>query len=341
MAVLLAPNASFIPAPLHIADPGLSAFRWGMSELNDRVIDYGYGGIELHWSNAFPHCRELAHADPVTAQRMARGIVSAHEGWVGTADPQPADPNATPMRVNAGDGLIVRIGSALFPHGTESLNHLEALECKLDLPEGKEWHYVLFPDQNGRVRADQAKTRRFPVSSIQPTVDVAASWGARTVDDFVEELKRRGYRATIDDFHISRDGKIVEGQPNWDWRTLVERLLQEELVEEVHVSVARHDFATIDPDRYATSQAEARALVDNGNLTNTPLGEIADMLCRFRWAGNVAIEATTAGLGKTFGKLSPKIVGELHRNMAAGVKRLLPHAYWLAPIASGRVTYVG
>lgn len=336
MAVLLAANASFIPgSPLHITNPELSAFRWGAEELNDRIVDYGYGGIELHWSNVFQHCRELRDADPAEAQVLARHIVSAHEGWRGTADPMPANPTETPVRALRDRGsLAVRIGSAvLFPTGAASLDQLEAVEQKLDLPDP--WHYVLFPDQRGDKAADQAKTRRFPNSSIQPTVDVGACWGARSFDDFVEELSTRGYKATIDSFHISRAGKVVRGRANW--RALAGRLLDEGLVPEIHVSAGRTDFANVDPERHASSMKELQALIDNGNLDGTPLGELGEMLRDRKWTGNVVIEATIPGISAALkergnkDRLTPKLFDQLQRNMTRSVKRWLPHVTWNSP----------
>ncbi|HZM64510.1 MAG TPA: hypothetical protein VFB59_05230, partial [Candidatus Saccharimonadales bacterium] len=98
MAVLLAANAGFIPtSPLHIVNSELSAIRWGAEELNDRLKDYGYGGIELHWSNVFKHCRDMRFASPEKAQVLARGVVSAHESWRGVANPFPFDERRTPL----------------------------------------------------------------------------------------------------------------------------------------------------------------------------------------------------------------------------------------------------
>jgi len=339
MAVLLAANASFIPgSPLHIANPELSAFRWGIEELNDRVADDGYGGIELHWSNVFKHCRELRDAEPADAQAMARGIVSAHEGWRGTADPMPADPAETPVRALRDRGsLAVRLGSVvLFPTGPESLDRLETLEQKLELAD--RWHYVLFPDQQGDKAADQAKTRRFPNSSIQPTVDVGACWGTRSIDDFVEELRTRGYKATLDSFHISRAGKVVRGRAHW--HALADRLLQEDIVPEVHVSVGRTDFGKVDPERYRSSMKELQALIECRDLEGTPLGQLAELLRQCKWSGNVVIEATIPGLKAALdekgykGPLTAKLLSEFHRNMTHSVRRMLPHVEWESPVSA-------
>ncbi|HZM64466.1 MAG TPA: hypothetical protein VFB59_05005, partial [Candidatus Saccharimonadales bacterium] len=223
------------------------------------------------------------------------------------------------------ESLVVKIGSAvLVPTGARSLNALERLEQKLGRPNTM--HYVMFPDEHGSYRADQEKTMRFPDSSIQPTVDVEACWNARSPRDFVEELKLRGYKATIDSFHISRKGKMIDGTSNW--QALSERLLGEGMVREVHVSVGRNDFEKIDPVRYGQSVAELRALVDNQSLDGTPLGELAGMLNNRNWTGNVVIEATIPGLSATYGKMTPNLLGELHSSMTKGVQQMLPHIEW-------------
>lgn len=327
MAVLLAANAGFIPtSPLHIANPELSAVRWGAEELNDRLADYGYGGIELHWSNVFKHCREMRFASPEKAQVLARGVESAHESWRGVANPKPVDTDRTPVRTDVSpDSLVVKVGSAvLFPTGAQSLDLLERFEQKLKRPEAM--HYVMFPNERGSYIADQAKTSRFPNSSIQPTADVEACWGMQSPRQFVEELVLRGYKATLDSFHISRMGKVV--QEKLDWKNLSARLLEEDLVHEVHVSVGRNDFKAVDPMRYCQSVDELKSLVENKNLDDTPLGEIANLLNRHKWTGNVVIEATIPGLSETYGQMTPKLLAELHSSMTAGVKQLLPHINW-------------
>lgn len=325
MAILLAANAGFIPtSPLHIANRELSAFRWGAEELNDRLDSYGYGGIELHWSNVFKHCREFGAATPEKTRELARGVESMHESWRGVANPQPYD-TITPVRTNVSpDSFMVRVGSAvLFPTGADSLDSLERLEQKLHRPEAV--HYVVFPDERGSYIADRAKTTRFPNSSIQPTADVEACWGMEPTH-FVEELIIRGYKATIDSFHISRKGKIVDR--TLDWKALCEQLLAEDMVHEVHVSVGRNDFRDVDPLRYTQSVDELKSLVDNKPLDGTPLGEIAGLLQQYDWTGNVVIEATIPGLTASFGQITPKLLGELHSGMTEGVKKLLPHIAW-------------
>jgi hypothetical protein len=326
MAVLLAANASFMPGPPEIVNPDLSAFRWGIEELNGRAADYGYGGLELHWARA-QHCRELRDASPEEAQIMARGIVAAHEGWRKSADPHPADPEETPLRPLSERGsLAVRLGSVmLFPTAAGSLDSLAAVEQKLD--RDQPWHYVLFPDEHGDRATDLTKTERFPFSSIQPTVDVTAAWGIDSISGLIDELRARGFKATIDSFHISRQGKIVSKTPRW--QAWAERLLDTaDMVPEVHVSLGRNDFENVDAERYAKSVAEMKALIENGNLDATPLGELVGMLNDRRWTGNVVVEATMPGLKATFGKLTPKLVAELHAGMTAGIKRVLPHIVW-------------
>ncbi len=328
MAVLLAPNVSFIPteSPRDFINPDLSAARWGMEELNERLANYGYGGIELHWARVFKHCLELRFASPQQAQDLARGIESAHEGWRGVADPQPFNPALTPYRTDREpEGLKEKVaGALLLPTGSGSLRALRRVERKLDLPQP--WHYVMFPDQNGNYRKDVAKTTLFPDSSIQPTTDVEACWNAPSPEEFVGELAMRGYKATLDSFHISRRGKVVETTSNWE--ALMSRLLKEKMVREVHISPGRQDFAAIDPKRYGESVAELKALEANRSLETTPLGRFADLLNSYKWTGNVALETTIPGLTAAFGALTADKLAEIHRNLTAGVKQLLPHITW-------------
>jgi hypothetical protein len=195
----------------------------------------------------------------------------------------------------------------------------------------------MFPNESGSYIADQAKTARFPNSSIQPTADIEACWDMKSPKQFVEELILRGYEATVDSFHISRKGKMVDASMNW--KSLSERLLEEQLVKEVHISVGRDDFKDVDPLRYTQSVDELRSLVENKSLDGTPLGEIADLLKQHRWAGNVVIEATIPGLSATYGQITPKLLAELHSSMTAGVKQLLPHIDWesrFAPVAQAQ-----
>jgi hypothetical protein len=324
MAILLAANANFMPAsPLQIADPELSAIRWDMGELNDRLANYGYGGVELHWSEVFRHCRELHRATAEEARLLGRSILSAHEGWRGTSNPVPARTCELPRRHLLEQGsLLVRIGSvALFPTGASSLKSLKTLEDKLGRDDPL--HYVMFPNQQGSMEADLAKTSIFPNSSIQPTIDVGACWNVQTIGDFVDQLVARGYKATIDSFHISRLGKMVIGNVNW--QVLAEELLAQKLVPEIHVAVGRNDFANVDPERYASSVKEMRALIENGDLKDTPLGTLFGLLRAYRWTGIVTIEATMPGLHATFGRLTPNLVHELHSGMTTGVRNALPH----------------
>src|SRR5688572_20145112 len=222
MAVLLAANASFIPtSPLHTFGSE-SAIRWGMEELSQRAELYGHGGIELHWSNVFRHCRDLRNASNKELRHLARGVISMHEGWRGVADPRPMDTAKTPLRpLTERENLLVTLGSlVLLPTGTDSLKSLGEIENRLGRPEPM--HYVMFPDEHGRIDVDRDKTALFPNSSVQPTPDVAACWGSNTVGDIVEGYKKRGYLATLDDFHFSREGKIVKNKLNW--RDVVEAL---------------------------------------------------------------------------------------------------------------------
>lgn len=328
MAVLLAANVGFIPdSRSQLVNSELSALRWGMQELNERLASYGYGGIELHWSSLFRHCLDLRLASPQSLPIIARGVISGHEGWRGVADPVPYDTTKTPLRPaeERSDGMLTKIGSAvLLPTGAASLRHLKRLEDKLGRSDPM--HYVMFPDPLGRRTVDKAKTARFPNSSIQPTADVGASWGVQTVGNFGEELQLRGYKATIDTFHISRSGKIVQNGVHW--KSLIDLLLRKKLVSEVHVSVGRNDFASVDPVRYAESVDELKALVENGKLDRTPLGYIAERLAHYRWSGDVAIEATIPGLAATFGAMTPEKLADIHRCLTAGVRQLLPHISW-------------
>lgn len=338
MAVLLAANVGFIPTPLHLANPELSAVRWGAEELNDRLDSYGYGGLELHWSNVFKHCREMRAASPDEARILARGVESAHESWRGVANPVPFDQGEMPRRTDVPpDSLVFTLGSmVLVPTGAGSLNALEKLERKLGRPEPL--HYVMFPDARGDYMADHKKTARFPNSSIQPTVDLEACWNARTPRQFVEELILRGYKATLDSFHISRKGKIVQAE-SANWKGLAGRLLEEKMVHEVHVSVGRSDFAAVDPKRYKQSVAELRALIQNKSLEGTPLGDLAELLKQHQWTGNVVIEATIPGLSKAYKKqMTPKLLAELHSGLTAGVKELLPHITWESKLTREAVT---
>lgn len=333
MAVLLAANVGFIPSsPLHIAGSE-SAVRWGMEEINDRVASYGYGGVELHWSNVLKHCRELRTATPQDAARLGRGIVSMHESWRGVGDPQPRNADETLRAFSETGSMAVKLGSlAMFPTGPNSLRSLEAVEQKLGRPPDS-IHYVMFPGVTGSVIADRYKTTRFPNSSIQPTADVDACWGTGgSIQNYVRALEQRGYGATIDSFHISRLGKVVDRQ--LDWEALSEVLLAEGTVKEVHISLARHDFAAVDLRRYQESVDEARGLVNNTSLENTSLGRLAGLLKTHNWAGNVVIEATIPGLSGTFGKMTSKLLAELHSGMTSGVKQLLPHIQWDSNFAS-------
>lgn len=108
------------------------------------------------------------------------------------------------------------------------------------------------------------------------------------------------------------------------WQELTQALLAEGLVPEIHVSVGRTDFMNVDPERTQLSMEELRALADNGNLQNTPLGELFDILNACRWTGTVVVEATLPGLRATFGELSPKAVSEIHQGITKGVREALP-----------------
>lgn len=246
-----------------------------------------------------------------------------HESWVGTADPQPKD--ALQARVQARGSLVMRTGSrVLFPSGPKSLQHLGALEKKLDRPEPMQ--YAMFPDVHGSREADLQKTRAFPGSNIQPTIDVAACWGTNTPEEFMEEMRARGYGGIWPSFHGDRRGKVVEGHMNHE--VYLPAMLGAKAIKAVHVEVFRTDFMPYDPERTRLSIREGRALQNDGDLANLPLGETFDMLRRANWSGHVSLEAPLGGMEVSLGKLSINRIVEAHTEMVSTIRAQLPHIAW-------------
>jgi len=330
MPHLLAPNANFIPeSPTDVFfDRERSAACWDMEKLNSVVQEAGYDGIELHDSRLFPHSTQLRKATPEQAQELGHMIVKFHESWVDTADPQPRDPSAARPPIKA--GLAMRIGSRVFfPNGPQSLDRLEALETKL----GRELDYVMFPDVHGDTEADKRKTKRFPRSAIQPTIDVAAAWGVDSPQGFADELEERGYKAVWDHFHGDRKGKVVEGRMEQEKYLPV--LLERGLVRAVHLGLYRNDFRSFDPARYRLSVQEGFALAGNNALSQYPIGETFDLLRQYDWRGNITVEAPLGGIENAYkelhpqqGKLKQADVVDLHQNMNQAVRSHLPHIEW-------------
>ena len=167
MEDLLTPNLNFIPgSPRDLfLNAERSALRWDMEELDEVALAAGYDGIKLHDSRVFKHSRQLNA--PEEAQQLGRLIITGHESWVGTADPQPRDSERA--RTTEKVPLLVRLGSrVLFPDGPTSLENLKTLEEKL----GRPLDVVAFPNIHGDPEVDRYKSGKFLGQvAIQPTID--------------------------------------------------------------------------------------------------------------------------------------------------------------------------
>jgi hypothetical protein len=186
--------------------------------------------------------------------------------------------------------------------------------------------YVMFPDVHGSQRADRAKTRQFPNSNIQPTIDVAAAWGVDAPEAFIEEMRVRGYGGVWPSFHGDRKGKVVDGSMNHE--EYLPAMLEAGLVRALHVEVFRTEFNRFDPDRTAVSIQEGRALLNDGELAGTPLDSTFSMLRDANWAGDVTIESPLGGMESSLGNLSIDNIVELHTEMTTNVRAQLPHINW-------------
>jgi hypothetical protein len=252
-----------------------------------------------------------------------------HESWVGVADPEPKD--ASRPRVQARGGLVMRAGSlVLFPDGPGSLRNLGALEKKLGRSEPMQ--YAMFPDIHGSREADQRKTRAFPNSNIQPTIDVAACWGTNSPEEFCAEMGARGFGGIWPSFHGDRKGKVVADE-KMSYTDYLPAMLKAKRVQALHVEVFRTDFMPYDPERTKLSIREGRALQNDGNLDGLPLGETFDILRRANWTGPVSLEAPLGGMEASLGQLSMDRIVEMHAAMADTVRAQLPHIEWVPAAA--------
>lgn len=306
MPEVLMPNVNFLPgSPDILADHDRSAIWWDMGRLNDVLEACGADGIELHDVRS-RHMRELLRSDETHLREVGKNIRSMHEGWRGgVADPVPQNPDIA--RTVAREPLTVRLGSiVLFPPANQTLDHLQSIERKLN--RAAPMNYVVYPDPNGNAEADHMKAMRFNRRAlIQPTVDVVYSWGIDPAkpgwtEAFVDEMRERELGGVWDEFHASRQGKVVDA--SMDHEALLEALLQEKLIDELHIGLFRHDFANVDPGRYDMSVAEGKAMYNEGELSRTILGNVFAILRHYSWQGPAVIEATHSGMEASLGQLT-------------------------------------
>lgn len=328
MPRLLTPNVNFLPSsPRLLLGKEVSAARWDMDALNEVIVASGYNGIELHDTYIARHIRQLIQADPGQARYIGRYICAMHEGWQGTANPIPQPP-FKPASTQTKGSLVLRTASALlFPPGPKTLHRLAAIEAKLD--RARPLPYVMFPDPQGRLAADHAKADRFPYSRIQPTIDVAAAWGANGAKSFIDQLIARHYRVVWDTFHGDRKGRMTDVSMRWD--SLLPHLVDAGFVDQVHVSVGRYDFAQTDPHRTKMSEYEAQALAgkEGRQLAKTALGDTFAYLREQEWEGDVTIEAPVSGVSAALGAIATRenLIG-VHTTMTHVVREQLPHITW-------------
>ena len=297
-----------------------------METLNSIVLASGYDGIQLHWARFFRHLAQL-HFNPADRIRsLGRLIHNGHESWVGTSDPRAGQPYA-PSHMPKGSVALRAASRVLFPEGDTSMSRLASLEKKLGR-EGPMPH-VVFPHPNGNYALDRFKAHLFPGSRIQPTADVAAAWSLPASGDFAAETRRRGYRIAWDSFHGDRAGKTTNARMGWE--SVLPALIEDSLVDELHVSVFRHDFAKVDPERSGVSIREGKALagVEGHSLDGTPLGETLAYLRSQEWQGDVTIEAPLSGIAAAIGTVATRQdLIDVHTTFTTVVREALPHMQW-------------
>jgi hypothetical protein len=326
MAELLVPNVNFVPALSRILLPGTSAMWWGMSELGQNVSEMGFDGVELHYSAAFLHCRELLHAAPEEIRQAGLRIIVGHESWKSTEPESPS--NDWPRRDTPKPGPLQRaIGyasSATLPNGPRSLNKLRAIERQI----GQRFnHYVLFPKQ--RAEQDRERVRFLGECGIQPTIDVAATWNAANAEAFVGQLGRHGLQAIWDSFHGDRPGSIVDTAMRQE--DYVPTLLRHNRLLALQISAARVDFAKLAPGRYAESLREAEALLGKREFDGLRLGDLFAELRNNHWQGDVTLELPLLGLAKVLGKPPNRATMiSAYRDMGQAIRSQLPQNAWRA-----------
>ena len=210
------PTEINISLPSQIA-PGPGLLLRSASFYVDKALEAGYDGHE--W---FP-MRNLAEVgrqtnDGALPDYVKESIRSAHQSWRHEKTFGEAWDN--PNRKLRWLGMASYF---LFPETTESLEYINRLQEQL----GRKLPVVMYPDTEGGRHTDF----EFKNKTYQPSANVTREFGANTIQEMIDEGRRRGFDSlTVDIHHMLGLGR---------WEEVLPRLLPH--ATEIHIALGRID----------------------------------------------------------------------------------------------------
>lgn len=275
------------------------ALFWTVERYISTVKEAGYTGLE--WFPLRTPVVGLQMRLGLLSQQAKDGIRSLHQSYRSEKSFREA--------WNHPNRPLAALSYFLLPERVSSLNDLEHIQKVL----GRKLPVVLYPSQEGEESGAQ---RHFADKLFQPTPGVMRQWGAKSIQELIEQTYQRGYTGLcLDLFHFRKPDEI-DLNP---WQETLPQLLPH--TKEIHISAGRGDMM----QDYVDTNAELRDLLNGTQHTDLPriLRAIKDL----GWSGRMVTEIPATSLKLILGTssrfLDTNSFIEGHRSIVGNTKVIL------------------
>jgi hypothetical protein len=243
-------------------------------------------------------------------------VLGLHEGFPFSTqlDPSPFKSSIKDFK------YALRMPPARLGPFLPSVRHMQAIQ---QLRGGLS--AVVYPDRLGKIQQDKRRKAALEDVTFQPCGEVEDIWKVKDASDYVRKAQQRGFAFCFDTFHARRQSRMSQRHPI-PWTEWVPPVIEEDLLQRIHFSGYRADFADISPGIVERTNAEMDALIFEETLT----GELKEILLIAATPGSLVKAVTVelphggvvAALRRRKLRTTPKNVRLVHRTAATALRSI-------------------
>ncbi len=264
----------------------------------------GYSGIE-YFPFRIPHTQVRIG---LLTKDALNSVRSAHQSF-------RTERNLREVRRHPNPKLAAQAFITL-PEKFASLKDLEKLQEAL----GKDLPVVVYPPNEWMGETKPEAFDRLGNKLIQPAPELMGAWGAETVDEFVNEARRRDYEFCLDLFHIRRQVSQGFQTQFGPWQEVVPALLPS--TRAIHLGVGRSDFhGPFD------SMQELKDIYSGERETD--IVPLLELIRDAGWNGPIVTEIPAASIKSLVSDskiATPAMLVSVHQQIVDNVRKILQSA---------------